>query len=149
MAGRNGYIYTFYQLDRQNQLCRQLKKMGLKYQEIADLKWSQIHGPYLMIGKRKKKIPRELRIELLKVSGVRHLMPCFPDHLYSSRDFYMPYILYLVLPSFSIKTGVKYEVEDVMAACGKVPKSKIKNHERKPLTFIWRRAILRTSNEAH
>lgn len=55
MAGRNGYIYTFYQLDRQNQLCQQLKKMGLKYQEIADLKWSQIRGPYLMVGKRKKK----------------------------------------------------------------------------------------------
>lgn len=142
MAGRAGFIYQFYQPERQQELCRQLKKLGLRFSEIAELEWSQIRHGRIVIGKREKRLPVDLWRELWKVGNVRHQQ--FPDGRFSDRDGLFPFVLYHQFPS-GYRYGIKYNEDDVREACGKARK----NREGKALTFLTNRANIRVSNEAH
>lgn len=142
MAGRAGRIYTFYQTKRQDELCRQLNKLGLGTDEIVSLKWSQIRHGCLITDERVQRLPRALWIELWKTGNCRHQQ--FPNAQFCDRDILMPYVLYRTIPSYS-QSGIRYSEDDVQRACGKVGE----DDGRKALTFFVDRANIRVSNEAH
>lgn len=142
----NGTLKQFYNPERQELLMLEFKLLGLKPEQIFDLKWSQIKHCRVFIGKRSKKIDRELWIELYKADGSRATIPSFP-YSFSLRDERLPFVFYKKLPTCRTE-AIRYGLDEIYEIC----KLKRKN-DRKSLWKLLTRtescANMRVSSEAH